>query len=121
MKKLLLLFVVFCGAGGVRAQQNGTLTDNDYAHTENLLTYGTEPYIDHVMGRPNWLSGDSFWYRVLTARGSEFILVNPVKGTRGPVFDQAKLAAALSIATGKTVDANHLPFGQFRYSADGKS
>jgi dipeptidyl aminopeptidase/acylaminoacyl peptidase len=121
MKKLLLLFVALCGVGAVRAQQNGSLTDNDYAHAENLLTYGTEPYIDHVMGRPSWLSGDRFWYRVLTAQGSEFILVNPVKGTRGPAFDQAKLAAALSTATGRTVDANHLPFGQVRFPADGKS
>jgi dipeptidyl aminopeptidase/acylaminoacyl peptidase len=108
-------------AFGARAQQGGTLTDNDYAHAETLLSYGTAPLIDHVMGQPNWISGDRFWYRVLTAQGSEFILVNPAKGTRLAAFDQARLAAGLSTASGQTVDANHLPFGTFAYSDDGKS
>jgi dipeptidyl aminopeptidase/acylaminoacyl peptidase len=121
MNKSLFLFVALAWGVGVRAQQGGSLTDNDYAHAETLLSYGTEPFIDNAPGRPNWLSGDRFWYRVLTAQGSEFILVNPAKGVRSPAFDQAKLAASLSTVTGQTVNADHLPFGAFRYSADGKS
>ena len=31
---------------------------------------------------PNWIPGDKFWYRVLTPTGSEFILVDPAKGTK---------------------------------------
>ena len=121
MNKLLFLSVTLAWVVAARAQQGGTLTDNDYAHAETLLNYGTAPLIDHELGRPNWMSGDRFWYRVLTAQGSEFIVVNPAKGTRAPAFDQAKLAAALATATGQAVDANHLPFGTFTYSEDGKS
>ena len=121
MNKSLFLLVALIWVVAARAQQGGSLTDNDYAHAENLLNYGTEPFIDNALGRPNWMSGDRFWYRVLTAQGSEFILVNPAKGVRGPAFDQAKLAAGLATATGKPVDANHLPFGTFTYSADEKT
>ncbi len=121
MNKSLFLLVALTWVVGARAQQGASLTDNDYAHAETLLGYGTEPLIDNALGRPNWMSGDRFWYRVLTARGSEFILVNPAKGVRGPAFDQAKLASALATATGKPVDANHLPFGTFTYSADEKT
>jgi hypothetical protein len=121
MKRSLFLLVALAWMFGVRAQQGGSLTDNDYAHAETLLSYGTEPFVDHALGRPDWMSGDRFWYRVLTAQGSEFILVNPAKGTRAPAFDQAKLAAALATATGKQVDANHLPFGTFTYSGDEKA
>jgi dipeptidyl aminopeptidase/acylaminoacyl peptidase len=121
MNRSLILMVALSWAAGARAQQGGTLTDNDYAHAETLLSYGTAPLIDHDLGRPNWISGDRFWYRVLTAQGSEFILVNPAKGTRAPAFDPAKLAAGLAAATGQPVDANHLPFGTFQYSDDGKS
>jgi hypothetical protein len=121
MNRSLILMIALSWAFGARAQQGGTLTDNDYAHAETLLSYGTAPLIDYVMGQPNWIPGDRFWYRVLTAQGSEFILINPAKGTRAPAFDQAKLAAGLSTATGQTVDANHLPFGTFAYSEDGKS
>ena len=121
MNQSLFLFITLAWTVGVRAQQGGSLTDNDYAHAETLLSYGTEPFIDHALGRPNWMSGDRFWYRVLTAQGSEFIVVNPAKGTRAAAFDQAKLAAALATATSKPVDANHLPFGIFTYSADEKT
>ena len=121
MNKLLFLSAVLVLAVTARAQQGGTLTDNDYAHAETLLSYGTAPLIDHELGRPNWFSGDRFWYRVLTAQGSEFIVVNPAKGSRAAAFDQARLAAGLATATGRAVDANHLPFGSFQYTEDGKS
>jgi len=121
MNRSLILMAALSWTFGVRAQQGGALTDNDYAHAETLLGYGTAALIDHDLGRPNWITGDRLWYRVLTAQGSEFILVNPAKGTRAPAFDQAKLAAGLTAASGQAVDANHLPFGTFTYSEDGKS
>src|SRR4030095_13809206 len=61
------------------------------------------------------------WYRVATENGNEFILVDPARGTRGPAFDQAKLAAALSAASGAKYEAFNLPFQQIDFSADGKS
>jgi dipeptidyl aminopeptidase/acylaminoacyl peptidase len=121
MNKLHFLFIALGWVVTAQAQQGGTLTDNDYAHAETLLNYGTAPLVDHELGRPNWMSGDRFWYRVLTAQGSEFILVNPAKATRAPAFDQSKLAASLSAVTGQAVDANHLPFGSLQFSEDGKS
>ena len=119
MNKLFFLLISVCSASIGQAQ--GTLTTNDYAHAESLLTYGTEPLVDNSMGRPVWLDGDRFWYRVLTARGSSFILVNPAKGTRSAAFDQPKLAVGLSAVMGRTVSADRLPFQTFTFSADGKS
>jgi dipeptidyl aminopeptidase/acylaminoacyl peptidase len=125
MNKLLFFLAALSWAAGARAQQGGmptqqALTANDYAHAETLLSYGTAPLIDHEPVRPSWLAADRFWYRVLTAEGSEFILVNPAKGTRSPAFDHQKLAASLSVVTGQTISASHLPFQQIRYSSDGK-
>ncbi|SDQ00786.1 Dipeptidyl aminopeptidase/acylaminoacyl peptidase [Mucilaginibacter sp. OK268] len=103
------------------AQQSNTLTDKDYAHAESFLSYNTEQLVDHGRVSPNWLPGDKFWYRVLTPQGSEFILVDPVKKTRGQAFDQQKLAVAISTATGKTYEANKLPFRTFSFSDDLRS
>jgi dipeptidyl aminopeptidase/acylaminoacyl peptidase len=120
------LFVRLCFACApftttVLAQQTNPLTAKDYEHAENFLVYNTEMLVDHGSVRPNWLAGDHFWYRILTAQGSEFILVDPVKGSRTAAFDQQKLAAALSTVNGKSVDPYHLPFQFFRYTADGRS
>jgi len=110
----------FALALAANAQQGPVLTDKDYQHAESFLTYGTEPFVDHGAVRPNWLPGDSFWYRALTANGSEFILVNTPKKTRSVAFDHQKLAAALSSATGQQYDASKLPFQYIRFSPDYK-
>jgi len=121
MNRLLLAVPFFALATTVNAQQGTPLTAKDYERAESFLTYNTEPLIDHAAVRPEWLSGDRFWYRTLTPQGSEFILVDPVKKSRSAAFDQQKLASSLSAATGKKYEAAMLPFQSFTYSADEKS
>ncbi|HVZ57552.1 MAG TPA: DPP IV N-terminal domain-containing protein [Chitinophagaceae bacterium] len=121
MKKILTTITYCVAALLLNAQQNASLTEKDYQHAESFLYYNTQPYIDHQMGMPNWLDGDKFWYRSLTDQGSEFILVDPVKKTRKPAFDQQKLAAGLNAATGKSYTAWMLPFQSFTFSQDGKA
>ena len=86
---------------GVSAQQTLVLTSDDYAHAEKFLTYATSPLVLGAGVRPNWIAGgDRFWYRVTRAKGAEFVLVDPAKGTKTAAFDQKRLAAALNAATG---------------------
>ena len=100
------------------AQQRPALTAEDYARAERAMSYNTQALVDHGGGQPNWLANDRFWYRVMTAQGSEFVLVDPARKTRTAAFDQAKLAAALSTASGKTYEAGRLPFRSFTFSPD---
>ncbi|HEX9510011.1 MAG TPA: DPP IV N-terminal domain-containing protein [Puia sp.] len=121
MKKYF--FTVACFAGGINlsAQQGVPVTVKDYEHAESQLIYNTRQLVDHRGVSPNWLSGDRFWYRVLTAQGSEFLLVDPARKTRTAAFNQQKLAAALSTASGKQVEPSRLPFQTFVFSPDEKS
>ena len=120
MNKLFLAVPFFAFATTVNAQQGPLLTVKDYERAESFLNYNTAPLIDYDSVRPEWLPGDKFWYRTLTPKGSEFISVDPAKKTRSAAFDQQKLAAALSKATGKVYEAEMLPFSSFSLSADGK-
>jgi dipeptidyl aminopeptidase/acylaminoacyl peptidase len=101
--------------------QDNVLTEKDYQQAESLMGYNTQKYVDRGNIAANWISGDKFWYRVLTSRGSEFIVVNAEKGTRTAAFDQQKLATALSSATGRNYTASMLPFQSISYSDDGNS
>ncbi len=121
MNKLLFAMPFLALAATVNAQQGPQLTTKDYERAEKLLSYNTSPLIDHENVNAVWFDGDKFWYRVLTAQGSEFILVDPAKKTRAAAFDQRKLAASLSKATGKQYDGDMLPFNSISFSADGKS
>jgi dipeptidyl aminopeptidase/acylaminoacyl peptidase len=122
MRQCLLPFVAasFVSFAAV-AQQQPARTAQDYARAERFMGYNTQALVDGSMGQPNWLAGDRFWYRVLNARGSEFILVDPARKTRVPAFDHARLASALAAATGKPVEATRLPFRSFTFAPGEKA
>jgi len=121
MNKFLLTAMSIASALPALAQQGNSLSTKDYEHAERFMAYHTDQLVDRAVVSPNWMKGDQFWYRILTPQGSEFILVNPQKGTRSPAFDHQKLAAAISTATGIKTDAATLPFQTFSFSADAKS
>lgn len=120
-KCVIPLIIVIFAAAAVHSQTKPALTTADYERAEKSMGYNTTSLVDRSGARPNWLPDDRFWYRVLTAQGSEFILVNPAAGTRQPAFDHARLAAALSTAAGTTYDAAKLPFASINFSPDGQS
>jgi dipeptidyl aminopeptidase/acylaminoacyl peptidase len=119
MNKLLLTASFVIATCKLSAQQ--LVTNDNYRFAESRLIYNTAPLVDNNAVAPEWLEGGRFWYRVLTARGSEFILVNPAKATRSAAFDQEKLALSLSKAAGKDYKAYALPFRSFRFVNDNKS
>jgi dipeptidyl-peptidase 4 len=124
-KLSILALILIATVTGVAQQRAAdpprVITSEDYARAEKLMGYYTNPMVYRSGVRPNWLPGERFWYRVTTADGSEFILVDPAKGTRVPAFDHAKVAAALSAAASATYDAKRLPFIQFEFSPDERS
>ena len=85
------------------------------------MNYNTTPLVSNGPVRATWLPGDRFWYRNTSAGGSEFFLVDAVKGTKAPAFNHAAVAAALTTAMGKPVSAAQLPFQQITFAADSTS
>jgi dipeptidyl aminopeptidase/acylaminoacyl peptidase len=103
-------------AGAPRA-----LSAADYARAEKFMPYNAAPLVFRSGVRPAWLPDERFWYRVTTPLGSEFVLVDPVRRTRGPAFDHAKLASAINAATKSSFSASDLPLAQADLSADGRT
>jgi len=65
---------------------------------------------------PHWMdSGDRFWYTFENSSGRKFYIVDPAKKTKTQVYDPAKLAAALTTATGLPYDSQHLPITVIRF------
>jgi len=112
----------FVSAGQRAGESPRALTAADYARAEKFLGANVASLVLRSGVRPNWLPDERFWYRnALADNAGEFILVDPRKKTRGPAFDQAALAAALSKASGEATDGDHLPFTAFEFSPDGKT
>src|SRR5579872_1986219 len=104
MRLTLPMALAFCSSA--LAQQNTTaLTGADYARAEKFMGYNTTPLVLGAPGRPGWMTDGRFWYRVLREKGPEFLIVDPAKGgARAPAFDHLRLAAALSKASGTSLE-----------------
>src|SRR5271155_950312 len=64
---------------------------------------------------PRWFTlSDKFWYSYRTTDGTHYYIVDPVKKSKSPLWDNAKVAAALSSLTNFPYDAQHLPVKRLR-------
>ena len=54
------------------------------------MAYNVNPLVYHGVARPTWMEDGRFWYRDSGPDGVTFIVVDPVKGTKKPAFDQVK-------------------------------
>jgi dipeptidyl aminopeptidase/acylaminoacyl peptidase len=115
-----LIFVLLPAAHPQNIISPRALTPADYARAEKFMGYNTEPLVYHAI-RPAWSGGERLWYRDTSADGKQFVVFDPATLKKEPAFDNAKLAAALSSAAGKTYEAGKLPFNSIEILADGQS
>jgi dipeptidyl aminopeptidase/acylaminoacyl peptidase len=92
----------------------------DYERSRNLRT-ATRNKVFKDRVTPHWLvDNNRFWYRNdLPDETREFILVDAVKGERERAFDHARLAAALTKATGQEHQAARLRIDALDFTRDG--
>ncbi len=114
-----LLFITASVPG--LAQQRATVTVADYERAEKFMNYNTNALVSNGPVRANWLQDDRFWYRNQTARGFEYVLVDPATATKRPAFDHAAVATVLGAAMKRSVAAEQLPFQQITFSTDSQS
>lgn len=84
------------------------LTAQDYERAERQLAAFKRPLVIGGQVSPNWIDGDSFWYRRATEDGWSFVRVDD--DDVGPAFDHDVLAGAMGATLGRTLDAERLPF-----------
>ncbi len=59
---------------------------------------------------PHWFElSDRFWYSYETPDGTRYWMVDPLRRSKTPLFDNARVAAQLSTLTNFPYDAQHLP------------
>jgi len=94
-------------------------TRADYERAERFLGAHLDSLVLNERVRPNWIgASDRFWYVRELADGREIVLVDPAGPRRGPAFDHDRLAAALSAALDRPIEAHRLPIDGLRLSGN---
>lgn len=128
MKRLLLITSLFAVVSSLTAQQK-PLPSYAPSRNEMLERYKVADQRDSLARKtafklsvtPNWSGPSAFWYRnALPDSQSEYLYVDPVKNIKRPLFDAAKMAAAISSVQGKAAEANRLPIRNAYLYPDGK-
>ncbi len=71
---------------------------------------------------PHWLKlSERFWYKWETPDGKTFVIVDPARKSKRPIFDNTWMAARLTELTKDPYDAQHLPIDDIKFVNDEKA
>ncbi len=92
-----------------------------YARAERYLPWHANKLVTGDSVDANWFEdGNRFWYRNKGAQAAEWWLVDPVRNTKTPLWDNARLAAAMSRARDTSYDPAKLPIRGFKFGDEGR-
>jgi dipeptidyl-peptidase 4 len=104
----------------LQALAQGSLAD--YQRAQRFLPGNLRHVVFPADEEPHWIEKtDRFWYRRVSPKGTEFVLVDAGENTSGPGFDQAQLAAKLSQVTKRQFEPFDLPFSDIEFLDGGKA
>lgn len=121
MKKTLLAAALAVMCVSVAAQ-NTPITKSNYELASRFSPEKVDKMVFSTSISPNYLkSGNKFWYKYETTKGSTWYLVDAIKGTKAPLFDNAKMAAQVTEIVQDPFDSQHLPIDSIRFAQDESS
>lgn len=132
MKKLyfLLFFVILLSSVNVIAQTKTiSLTEStvasekaNYQLAARFSPAKLRKIIYSTAVDPHWLKlSNRFWYQYETPNGKYWYIVEPALKSKKLLFDNNKLAAAITLIVRDPFDAQHLPIENLKFAADEKS
>jgi dipeptidyl-peptidase-4 len=98
-------------------------TKQDYTQAERWMSYNVNPLVHHTIRGIEYLPDGRVFYRDPGEGMTAYMIAGQAPGATTwsvtPAFDNAKLAAALSASTKKTVEAGKLGVTEYKMEANG--
>ena len=112
---LIAMAALFCLA--VSGQEK--VTKANYALAERFSAKRVNQMVFSTRVTPRWFKeGDRFWYEWQSPKGTNYYIVDPVKGTKTEVFDLERLAMELTEIVKDPFDAQHIPITSLKLKDD---
>ena len=112
---LIAMAALFCLA----ASGQEKVTKANYALAERFSAKRVNQMVFSTRVTPRWFKeGDRFWYEWQSPKGTNYYIVDPVKGTKTEVFDLERLAMELTEIVKDPFDAQHIPITNLKLKDD---
>lgn len=125
MKKFyftLLLPLICFSAKAQKPDPNPAPTKANYALAARFSPKKLQKMVFSTSVDAHWLkNADRFWYMFETSSGKKWYLVDPAARSKKLLFDNAKVAAAVTLIVKDPFDAQHLPIENLKFTKDEKS
>jgi dipeptidyl aminopeptidase/acylaminoacyl peptidase len=117
MKRTLLIGAALLLAIAAAGQEK--VTKANYALAERFSAKRVNNMVFSTRVQPRWFKeGDRFWYEWQSPKGTNYYIVDPVKGTKTEVFDLERLAMELTEIVKDPFDAQHIPITGLKLKDD---
>ncbi len=114
MRSILVLFSLLLTLAGF--SQTQPVTKANYAQAAKFSPKKLEKILFSTAVDPHWLKNTNrFWYMYETTSGKRWFIVDPVKGTKTPMFDNDRLAAQLTRIIRDPFDAQHMGIENLKF------
>ena len=95
------------------------VTKANYALAERFSAKRVNNMVFSTRVQPRWFKdGDRFWYEWQSPQGTNYYIVDPVKGTKTEVFDLERLAMDLTEIVKDPFDTQHIPITGLKLKDD---
>ena len=117
MKRTILIGAALLLALAAAGQEK--VTKANYALAERFSAKRVNNMVFSTRVQPRWFKeGDRFWYEWQSPKGTNYYIVDPVKGTKTEVFDLERLAMELTEIVKDPFDAQHIPITGLKLKDD---
>lgn len=114
------LAALACAFVPLAAAASAPALPDEAAYARSLALREQWMYLTNGLAGPTtWIDADRYRYRRTAAGGFEFVMRRVGSDAAEPVFDQARLATALSPLLARSLDPRRLPFSDFELDKDG--
>ena len=113
------LFFVAAILLGIATSAQEKVTTANYALAERFSAKRVNNMVFSTRVTPRWFKdGDRFWYEWQSPQGTNYYIVDPVKGTKTEVFDLERLAMDLTEIVKDPFEARHIPITNLKLKDD---
>jgi len=122
MAAILAILILTAAASAGALGQEKKQVDANYELAARFTPDRLDEMIFDSYVDPHWLQGsDRFWYSFETSEGTNYYIVDPRRASKTPLFDNVKIANALTRLTNNPYNNKHLPIEGLTFSDDERS